>query len=87
MKFLGVDVGVHGGLAILEFVDGAAPLLVDAIDVPTIGSKAAEGVDVLAIRAWVQTHRPDHAVVEILQIDARAGRREHLQIRQSRWRD
>jgi crossover junction endodeoxyribonuclease RuvC len=64
MKVLGVDPGIHGGLAIIEINDGAAPKLVDAIDVPVTGVGARERVDVLAIRTWIQTHLPDHAAVE-----------------------
>jgi hypothetical protein len=30
MKILGVDPGIRGGLAIVDIIDGAAPLLIDA---------------------------------------------------------
>jgi crossover junction endodeoxyribonuclease RuvC len=62
-RVLGVDPGVHGGLAIVE-LDGTAPQIVDAIDIPVAGVGAKERVDVLAVRAWIKTHQPDHAVVE-----------------------
>jgi crossover junction endodeoxyribonuclease RuvC len=64
MKILGVDLGVHGGLAIVEINDGAVPQLIDAIDIPTVGTGAKERVDVLALRAWIQVHRPDRAGIE-----------------------
>ena len=41
MKILGVDSGVYGGLAIVTIDDGAAPQLVDAIDIPVAGGTAA----------------------------------------------
>jgi hypothetical protein len=44
--------------------DSVAPQLVDAIDLPVIGIKAKQRVKVLALRAWVQQHKPDHAVIE-----------------------
>jgi len=41
-----------------------APQLIDAIDIPTVGVGAKERVDVLAIRTWITTHQPQHAVIE-----------------------
>jgi hypothetical protein len=58
VRILGVDPGVRGGLAIVEIIDGAAPQLVDVIDIPIAGVGAKERVDVLALRAWIETHRP-----------------------------
>jgi len=55
-KVLGVDPGIRGGLAIVEINDGAAPQLIDAIDIPATGVGAKERVDVLAIRTWVLSH-------------------------------
>ena len=34
MKILGVDPGIHGGLAIVAIDNATAPQLVDAIDIP-----------------------------------------------------
>ena len=73
MKVLGVDPGVHGGLAILEIMDGAAPQLLEAIDIPTVGAKAKERVDVLALRTWVMARQPQHAFVERAQAMPRQG--------------
>ena len=58
MKVLGVDPGVAGGLAVIEIEDGAAPQLVDAIDIPVSGVGAKERVDAIAIREWVLNHQP-----------------------------
>jgi crossover junction endodeoxyribonuclease RuvC len=73
-RILGIDPGaVSGGCAIVEFSDGAAPQLVDAIDLPVIGVKAKQRIDVLALRGWIQQHRPDHAVIERGQAMPRQG--------------
>jgi crossover junction endodeoxyribonuclease RuvC len=65
MKILGIDPGIHGGLAIIDVINGAAPQLIDAIDVPIVGVKAKERVDALGIRAWIEAHKPiDHAAIE-----------------------
>ena len=65
MKILGIDPGIYGGLAIIDVINGAAPQLIDAIDVPIVGVKAKERVDALGIRAWIEAHKPiDHAAIE-----------------------
>jgi len=74
MKILGIDPGaVSGGCAVIEIYDGSAPQLVDAIDLPVIGVKAKQRIDVLALRAWIQQHKPDHAYVERGQAMPRQG--------------
>ena len=73
MKILGVDPGVRGGLAIIVINDGAAPQLVDAIDVPVAGAGAKERVDVLALRAWLATYQPHHALIERAQAMPKQG--------------
>jgi len=74
MKILGIDPGaVSGGCAIVLINDGAAPQLVDAIDLPTIGIKAKQRVDVLALRTWIEQHKPDQAVIERGQAMPRQG--------------
>jgi hypothetical protein len=60
-QVLVVDPGVHGGLAL---VDSAARQIIDSIELPVVGVRAKERIDVLAIRSWVEMHRPDHAVIE-----------------------
>jgi Holliday junction resolvasome RuvABC endonuclease subunit len=64
MKILGIDPGIHGGLSIVEITDGAAPVLVECVDIPVIGSGAKERVDVIALRNWLTTHKPQHAYIE-----------------------
>jgi Holliday junction resolvasome RuvABC endonuclease subunit len=73
MKILGVDPGIRGGFAIVEVNDGAAPQLVDAIDIPVTGVGAKERVDVLAVRIWILSHRPQHALVERAQAMPKQG--------------
>jgi site-specific DNA-methyltransferase (adenine-specific) len=57
--------GIHGGLAIVTFSDdaaqGAAP------DIPIYGTKAKERVDVAALRSWIESHHPYHALIERAQ--------------------
>jgi hypothetical protein len=45
MKILGVDPGIHGGLAIIVMNSDGSAQLIDAIDIPTVGIKAKERVD------------------------------------------
>ena len=73
MKVLGVDPGIHGGLAILEIMDGAAPQLLEAIDIPTIGTGAKERVNVHAVQEWVLQHGPQFGFVERGQAMPRQG--------------
>jgi crossover junction endodeoxyribonuclease RuvC len=73
MKILGVDGGIRGGLAVIDIVDGVAPQLLDAVDVPTTGVGAKERVDALSVRTWIETHRPDHAVIERAQAMPKQG--------------
>jgi crossover junction endodeoxyribonuclease RuvC len=70
---LGVDPGIHGGLALVEINDGAAPALLEAIDIPTVGVKAKERIDVLALRTWVMARQPQHAFIERTQAMPKQG--------------
>ena len=72
-RILGIDPGVRGGLALVEINDGAAPQLLEAIDIPVTGVSAKERVDVLAIRAWVMAHQPQHAYIERAQALPKQG--------------
>jgi crossover junction endodeoxyribonuclease RuvC len=72
-RILGIDPGIHGGLAIVEIDNGIAPKLIDAIDIPVTGVGAKERVDVLAIRTWILTHKPDHAMIERAQAMPKQG--------------
>ena len=62
MRVLGVDPGIRGGLAVVAVEDGAAPRLVEAIDIPVIGTGAKERVDVAAIRNFIDRHKPIRAL-------------------------
>jgi crossover junction endodeoxyribonuclease RuvC len=73
MKILGVDPGIHGGLAIVRVDADGVPSLVDAIDIPVVGVKAKERVDVLGIRDWVIGHALQHAVIERAQAMPKQG--------------
>ena len=72
-KYLGVDPGIRGGLAIVSINDGAAPQLVDTIDIPVTGVGAKERVDVLAIHTWIMAHAPQHAFIERAQAMPKQG--------------
>jgi Holliday junction resolvasome RuvABC endonuclease subunit len=74
MNILGVDPGIRGGLAIVAIdAHGAAPRLIDAIDIPVTGVGAKERVDVHAIRDWVMRHAPRHGVLERAQAMPKQG--------------
>jgi crossover junction endodeoxyribonuclease RuvC len=64
MRILGIDPGIHGGLAIVEIDNGAPAKIIDTIDIPIVGTGAKTRVDVLAIKKWLETHQPDHAAIE-----------------------
>jgi crossover junction endodeoxyribonuclease RuvC len=72
-RILGVDPGIIGGLAVVEIIDGAAPVLVEVIDVPVAGVGAKERVDAIALRDWLTTHKPQHAYIERAQALPRQG--------------
>ena len=73
MRILGVDPGIHGGLAVVAVEDGAAPRLVEAIDIPVIGTGAKERVDVAAIRNFIDRHQPGRALIERAQAMPKQG--------------
>ena len=74
VKFLGVDPGIRGGLAIIAIdANSTAPRLVDTIDIPVTGVGAKERVDVLAIRKWIAQHAPQHALIERAQAMPKQG--------------
>ena len=52
-KVLGIDPGISGGLAIVEIINGAAPVLIECVDIPVVGVGAKERVDVEIGRAHV----------------------------------
>jgi crossover junction endodeoxyribonuclease RuvC len=73
MKFLGIDPGIRGAIAVVMTNNDTAPILIDVIDIPVIGTGAKERIDVAAIRDFVVRHKPDHAVIERAQVMPRQG--------------
>jgi crossover junction endodeoxyribonuclease RuvC len=69
----GVDSGLTGGVAAIEVIDGAAPVLLDAIDIPVVGTGPKERVDPIAIRKFIEHHKPDLALIERGQAMPRQG--------------
>ncbi len=69
---LGIDPGIRGGLAIVSDANGVG-ILRDVIDIPTIGTGAAERVDVVAVRDWILLHQPSPALIERAQAMPRQG--------------
>lgn len=56
MRICGVDPGLAGAAGM--------PELIDAIDLPLAGVAAKTRIDMLALRAWIETHKPDCAVID-----------------------
>jgi crossover junction endodeoxyribonuclease RuvC len=70
MKALGVDPGISGGLAIVgSTADGNRIVVVDVIDVPTVGTSAR----VAAVRDFITRHAPTLALIERAQAMPRQG--------------
>jgi crossover junction endodeoxyribonuclease RuvC len=64
VRVFGIDPGIAGGLAIVEIIDGAAPALIEAIDIPVVGVGAKARVDVIAVRNFIEQHKPARALIE-----------------------
>jgi Holliday junction resolvasome RuvABC endonuclease subunit len=71
-KYLGVDPGLSGALAVIEMINGV-PALVDAIDTPATGTGAKARVDIIAAAEWIAKHAPSIAYVERAQAFPRQG--------------
>lgn len=67
MIVLGVDPGLSGGLALLDWNGQALPRLIDVADVPTIGQDAKRRVRVPAVLRFLQQCPIDHAFIERAQ--------------------
>jgi Holliday junction resolvasome RuvABC endonuclease subunit len=65
-KYLGIDPGLSGALAIVEVVNGV-PVLIDAITIPATGTGAKARADVIAAARWIAKHAPSMAYVERAQ--------------------
>ena len=63
MRVIGVDPGKSGALALVERVNGAVPVLVDAVDVPLLDDE----IDVLEVIRWIMEKKANHAFVERVQ--------------------
>jgi crossover junction endodeoxyribonuclease RuvC len=72
MVILGIDPGIRGGLAVVN-ADAGVGVLIDAIDIPVIGTGAKERVDAIAVRDWIARHRPDLALIERAQALPKQG--------------
>ena len=72
MKVLGIDPGITGGLAIVEITD-VSTIVIDAIDVPVIGTGAKERVESIAIQKWIGQHQPALACIERAQSMPKQG--------------
>ena len=72
-RYLGVDPGLSGALAIIETIN-SVPVLVDTIDMPSTGTGAKARVDIIAAASWIAKHAPSTAYVEI----GRASCRERV---------
>jgi crossover junction endodeoxyribonuclease RuvC len=68
---LGIDPGIRGGLVVVS--NNGIGNLIDAVDIPTVGDGAKERVDVIAVRDWIEHHKPDLAVIERAQAMPRQG--------------
>jgi len=65
-RYLGIDPGLSGALAIVETINGL-PVLVDVIDMPSTGTGAKARVDIIAAASWIAKHAPSTAYVERAQ--------------------
>jgi crossover junction endodeoxyribonuclease RuvC len=65
-KYLGIDPGLSGALAIVETINGV-PVLIDAIDMPSAGTGAKARVDIIAAAQWIAKLAPSMAYVERAQ--------------------
>ena len=65
-RYLGIDPGLSGALAIVETINGV-PVLIDAIDMPSTGTGAKARVDIIAAAQWIAKHAPSTAYVERAQ--------------------
>jgi hypothetical protein len=72
IQVLGVDPGICGGLSIVRLLE-SGPHLVDAIDVPVVGSGAKQRVDAIALQQWLLDHGPHRAFVERAGVMPRQG--------------
>jgi crossover junction endodeoxyribonuclease RuvC len=61
-RYLGIDPGLSGALAVVEMVCDL-PVLIDAVDMPSIGTGAKARVDIIAAAQWISKHAPSMAYI------------------------
>jgi crossover junction endodeoxyribonuclease RuvC len=71
-KYLGVDCGLSGALAVVERINGIATL-VDCIDMPVIDTDRRRRIDSIAAAEWIALHGPVCAFIEVAQSMPRQG--------------
>ena len=72
MKILGVDPGLSGALAVLEI--GAEDVRVlEIIDVPVLGNKTKQSIDVISVQQFLLNHGPQHCIFERARSMPRQG--------------
>jgi crossover junction endodeoxyribonuclease RuvC len=73
MRVLGGDLGIRGGLTIVETDATGITTIVDSIDVPTLGSGPKERVAVHVLQEWLLRHGPLLAYLERAQAMPKQG--------------
>jgi hypothetical protein len=72
IRYLGIDCGFGGALAVVEPVNNIW-MLVDVIDMPVTGAGAKARVDVIAAGEWIAKHAVSAAFIERQQAYPRQG--------------
>lgn len=71
-RYLGIDPGLGGGLALIETKEGAPPAFIAGTRVPTVRHKAKNMIDARGLLVWItQQGQIDQAVIE--QVGSRPG--------------
>jgi crossover junction endodeoxyribonuclease RuvC len=65
-KYLGIDPGLSGALAIVETFNGV-PALIDVIDMPSAGTGSKTRVDAIAAAEWIAKYAVSAAFIERAQ--------------------
>jgi hypothetical protein len=73
VKVLGGDLGIRGGLTIIETDTNGIAVVVDSIDVPTVGTGPKERVAVHVLQEWLLRHGPLLAYLERAQAMPKQG--------------
>src|SRR6476619_4805372 len=70
---LGVDIGLHGALAVVRIIN-SMPTFLAMTDMPAVGSGARTRIDVHAVAAFLRQYPPSQAVLEHTQAFPGQGR-------------